>query len=302
MGQNLSEPVTDKATAWAENGKFAYASTGMQGWRITMEDAHTNLLSLPGDPNASFFAVFDGHGGSTASKYAGEFMHLKLVAQPKYQNGAIAQAFNDAYVAIDDDMRAHMSPIDTSGTTAVSVLIRNNKLYCANAGDSRAVFSKKGVSQSLSHDHKPTNELEMKRIVAAGGMVDAGRVNGNLALSRALGDFEFKQNPNITAEHQVVTCCPDVIEAELDRDCEFIVVACDGIWDVLNNQEVVDFVRAGIKDKMQLREISEAIVDRCLAKDMLRSSVGGDNMTVIIVANLDGRSYEEWIDDILMTV
>lgn len=265
-----------------------------------MEDAHTNLLSLPGDPSASFFAVFDGHGGTTVSKYLGEFMHLKLVAQPSYQKGDIERALYDAFVKIDDDMRSHVNTMDTSGSTNVALLLRNNKVYCANAGDSRAVYSRKGGNAvPLSFDHKPTNEEEMKRIVNAGGHVDAGRVNGNLALSRAMGDYEFKANGNMSAEHQIVTCCPDIETVDLTRDVEFMVIACDGIWDVLDNQEVVDYVRSAIvNSEMQLKDVSEAILDRCLAKELYGSSVGGDNMSIIIVANLDGRSYEEWVQSL----
>lgn len=92
-----------------------------------------------------------------------------------------------------------------AGTTAITVLIKDNKLYCANAGDSRAVASRKGQLVPLSSDHKPNNPEEMERIYNAGGWVEFNRVNGNLALSRALGDFLFKRNQTIPAEQQIVT-------------------------------------------------------------------------------------------------
>ena len=92
-----------------------------------------------------------------------------------------------------------------AGSTAITVLIRDNKLYCANAGDSRAIASKNGMLVQLSHDHKPNNPEEMDRIYNAGGWVEFNRVNGNLALSRALGDFLFKRNHLIPAEQQIVT-------------------------------------------------------------------------------------------------
>ena len=110
-------------------------------------------------------------------------------------------------------------------------------------GDSRAIASVRGRVQNLSYDHKPNNELESKRIVAAGGWVEFNRVNGNLALSRALGDFVFKKNETKKAEEQIVTAFPDVEVKELTKDHEFILLACDGIWDVLSNEEVLDFVR-----------------------------------------------------------
>ena len=83
---------------------------------------------------------------------------------------------------------------------------RTKNLLKANAGDSRAVISVAGKVKPLSYDHKPTDEAEMERIINAGGFVEFGRVNGNLALSRAIGDFEFKQSENLPAEKQVVTC------------------------------------------------------------------------------------------------
>lgn len=92
-----------------------------------------------------------------------------------------------------------------AGSTAITTLIRDGKLYCANAGDSRAIASKNGQLVQLSHDHKPNNPEEMDRIYNAGGWVEFNRVNGNLALSRALGDFLFKRNQTISAEQQIVT-------------------------------------------------------------------------------------------------
>lgn len=103
----------------------------------------------------------------------------------------------------------------------------------------------------LSNDHKPSNESEAKRIVAAGGWVEFNRVNGNLALSRALGDFVFKRNEKKSAEEQIVTAYPDVVVKDIREDLEFIVLACDGIWDVMTNEEVVQFVRVRIAAKME---------------------------------------------------
>ena len=98
----------------------------------------------------------------------------------------------------------------------------------ANAGDSRSVLGVKGRAKPLSFDHKPQNEGEKARITAAGGFVDFGRVNGNLALSRAIGDFEFKKSAELAPEQQIVTAYPDVVVHEMGDDDEFLVIACDG--------------------------------------------------------------------------
>jgi len=95
----------------------------------------------------------------------------------------------------DEDILANPAHTrDPSGCTAVAALLtHDNKIYVANAGDSRSVLGVKGEVKPLSFDHKPTNDSERERIRSAGGYVEFGRVNGNLALSRALGDFEFKK-------------------------------------------------------------------------------------------------------------
>lgn len=126
-----------------------------------------------------------------------------------------------------------------------------------NVGDSRAIASVRGSVQQLSFDHKPNNEGETRRIVAAGGWVEFNRVNGNLALSRALGDFVFKKNEKKRAEEQIVTALPDVEVRELTDDHEFIVIACDGIWDVLSNEEVLEFVRNRIAQKISPEIVCE---------------------------------------------
>lgn len=151
----------------------------------------------------------------------------------------------------DEQMREELA-----GTTAICVLLKNKKIYCGNVGDSRAIASVRGSVQQLSYDHKPNNELETKRIVAAGGWVEFNRVNGNLALSRALGDFVFKKNEKKRAEEQIVTAMPDVEVCELTDDHEFIVIACDGIWDVLSNEEVLEFVRNRIAQKISPEIVS----------------------------------------------
>lgn len=86
------------------------------------------------------------------------------------------------------------------------MVTEDNHIYVANAGDSRSIIGISGKAKPLSFDHKPTDEGEMNRIIKAGGFVEFGRVNGNLALSRAIGDFEFKQNDKLSPESQIVTC------------------------------------------------------------------------------------------------
>lgn len=133
----------------------------------------------------------------------------------------------------------------------------------------------------MSYDHKPGNETEHYRIMQAGGFVEFGRVNGNLALSRAIGDFEFKQNFGLEAEKQIVTADPEIISHDVTGEEEFLVLACDGIWDCLSNQEVVDFVRRSIANGKELQAICEEMMDKCLAPDSEIGGVGCDNVSLL---------------------
>ncbi|CAI2724310.1 unnamed protein product [Schistosoma spindalis] len=183
---------------------------------------------------------------------------------------------------------------ELAGSTGIIVLLKDQMLYCGNAGDSRAVCSRRGVAEPLSTDHKPTLRAEKERISAAGGWVDAKRVNGNLALSRAFGDFVFKRNPHQSAENQIVTANPDVFVRRLSvEDDEFIVLCCDGIWDVMTNQEVVSFVRLRLSYGMLPSKVCEELMMRCLAPDCHTNGLGCDNMTVVLVCLLQGRPFSD---------
>ncbi|OTA95075.1 hypothetical protein M434DRAFT_70029 [Hypoxylon sp. CO27-5] len=313
MGQTLSEPVVDKASDKGEDDRLIYGVSAMQGWRISMEDAHCTVLDLltPGSDEEkkvhpsrlSFFGVFDGHGGDKVAQFAGKNIHDILKKQDTFKAGNYEQSLKDTFLATD---RAILSDPqyeeEVSGCTACCGLITSEKIYIANAGDSRSVLGVKGRAKPLSFDHKPQNEGEKARITAAGGFVDFGRVNGNLALSRAIGDFEFKKSAELSPEQQIVTAYPDVVSHELSDDDEFLVIACDGIWDCQSSQAVIEFVRRGIAAKQDLDKICENMMDNCLASNSETGGVGCDNMTMIIVGFLRGRSKEEWYEEVASRV
>ncbi|KAJ2039374.1 Protein phosphatase 2C 2 [Coemansia sp. S16] len=261
-----------------------------------MEDAHTTVLRLGPEGEAAFFAVYDGHGGQTAAKFAGADLHDFIIKDKNYAAGDYAAAIKAGYLTADRVLQEKPEMTnDSSGCTAVCVLLaKDGSVYCGNAGDSRCIISTKGRAVALSHDHKPSDEIEFNRITSGGGFVEFGRVNGNLALSRAIGDFEFKNNRTLPAEKQIVTADPDVIKHELAADDEFLVIACDGIWDCMNNQQVVQFVHAKIAAGKKLDRICEEMMDECMAGESELGGVGCDNMTVVIVALLNGKTEDEW--------
>lgn len=170
----------------------------------------------------------------------------------------------------------------SAGCTAVCAVVRGNMLVVANAGDSRCVLSRRGMAVALTQDHKPNDEEEYARILKAGGFVADGRVNGSLNLSRALGDMEYKQNKELGPEGQMVTAMPEVRRMTLKQGDEFLLLACDGIWDVCTNQEAIDFVRERLLVGKAPKQVCEELCDHCLAPDTGGCGKGCDNMSVVI--------------------
>jgi len=145
----------------------------------------------------------------------------------------------------------------------------------ANAGDSRAVLCRKSTAIPMSEDHKPDLDREKKRIEKANGMVEDGRVNGILNLSRSLGDLEYKQDKKLTAAEQMITAMPDIKVEKNTDDVEFLIIGCDGIWDCLTNEKAVSIVRKEIWDstknkpiKAKLGKVVSDILDTILAVDL----------------------------------
>jgi protein phosphatase 2C family protein 2/3 len=222
-----------------------------------------------------------------------------LKEQHEYQQGNYGQAMVDSYLSLDDELYVVYDPMAHHGCTAVTALISDDAVYVANAGDSRAVLSVNGSAKPLSFDHKPTHHGEYHRIINAGGFVERGRVNGKLALSRAIGDFEFKDQPRVTSKAPqlfAVTANPEIIIRRLTSEDEFLVLACDGIWDCATSQKVVGFIRRSIAEGQELDFICENFMNYCLADVNNMLGIGTDNMTIMIIGFLNGRTKKEWYE------
>lgn len=235
--------------------------------------------------------------------YSGENLHNIVARQKCFKAKDYSQALRDGFLSTD---RAILEDAnyqqEQSGCTATTAIVTGNKICVANAGDSRTVLGVKGIAKPLSFDHKPQNEGERSRICAAGGFVEVGRVNGNLALSRAIGDFGFKKSVELPPEEQIVTAYPDVMEHAITPDDEFLILACDGIWDCMHSQVVVEFIRRGIAEGQELSSICENLMDNCLAPTSDLSGIGCDNMTIMVIGLLNGQTKEQWYDMIAKRV
>ena len=137
------------------------------------------------------FSVFDGHGGKEVANYANERFSDILQSLPQFQAKKYKEALVEAFRVFDAEVKDKDYGMDT-GTTANVVYFNDTDIYCANSGDSRAVLYTGNSAYPLSFDHKPDNEQERTRIEKSDHFVEDSRVDGNLALSRAFGDFQYK--------------------------------------------------------------------------------------------------------------
>jgi protein phosphatase 2C family protein 2/3 len=242
-----------------------------------MEDEHiciddiAGYLDNPRLESMAFYGVFDGHGGSEAVTYVKENLLDFILQDDDFPDGGLEKAIRNAFMKADGALaEADMS----SGTTALVAMVSGKSLVVANAGDCRAVLGKRGgrVLQ-MSTDHKPTTSAERSRIESRGGFVDeVGYLNGELEVSRALGDWHLK------ACMSIPLCAePDVQEVELSEEDEFLIVACDGLWDVVSSESAVGIARREL--------MSSNDPDRCcrvLVTEALRRH-SADNITVVVV-------------------
>lgn len=229
-----------------------YAVICKKGRREYMEDTHKAMVNLQGDSKQAFFGVFDGHGGRKAADFAAEnigqnIMDAMVEIGDKQEN--IVQAVRAGYLSTDAEF---LKQGVSSGTSCVTALIKDGNVVVSNAGDCRAVISRDGHAEALTCDHRAAREDERERIEKSGGYVDSRhgvwRVQGVLAISRGIGDLHMKDY--ILAE-------PDTKKIEIGSDCEFLIMASDGLWDKVTNQEAVDLARpfcTGVKPSVEPSE------------------------------------------------
>ncbi|VDN17661.1 unnamed protein product [Gongylonema pulchrum] len=193
----------------------------------------------------------------------------------------LEEGIKEGFLTLDAKMRERHEFDDNaerSGTTAICAIVTPSHIVLANLGDSRAVLSRKGQEAFGTEDHKPFLPKERDRIVNAGGSVMIQRVNGSLAVSRALGDFEYKAVPGLEATKQLVSPEPDIYTIVRDQNVdEFLLLACDGVYDVMENAEICNFVQSRLRVTSDLSTVANQVLDACLSKG------SRDNMTVILV-------------------
>lgn len=240
------------------------------GSRPYQEDRHCVKLRLY--ENYQYVAVFDGHGGDEVSEFCKFHMPqfvVKHLSMGKTPSVALRDAFNELNSSMPLDI------CNTTGSTAVVILKRDTEIWVANAGDSRAILVDKNTI-ALSEDHKPTRPSEFDRITKLGGKIsffpnDVPRVQGNLAISRSLGDKYLY--PYVIGE-------PEIRQFVLSEDAKYIILATDGLWDVFNNIEVGNLVKIGMQSSNKTKKILAHDTINELLK-IARERGSGDNVTIM---------------------
>lgn len=248
-------------------GHSVYGIQSIKGRRRYMEDTYCAYENIDGEGSEAYFGVFDGHGGRKAADFAAQNLYNYMATDALFGTN-VAEAVGKAFRKADETFveLAEREQL-RDGTTAVAAYIRGDKLWVANVGDSRAVLCRQGVAVPMSEDHRPNIESEQARIERNGGTVlhiGSWRVEGVLAVTRAIGDKDLKK---------CVTADPHIKELELQSDDELLVLASDGLWDFMSNQEVVDQARQHPDPSVA----AKALVDEALARG------SGDNITVLVV-------------------
>ncbi|RVW26718.1 putative protein phosphatase 2C 76 [Vitis vinifera] len=296
----------------SEDGKLSCGYSSFRGKRASMEDFYDVKMSKIDGQTVCLFGIFDGHGGSRAAEFLKEHLFENLMKHPEFMTNtklAISEfKFSNSqllcmifsvhyqdcvFVALcvydnfhklagetyqQTDMNFLDAERDTyrdDGSTASTAVLVGNHLYVANVGDSRAVISKAGKAIPLSEDHKPNRSDERKRIENAGGVVmwaGTWRVGGVLAMSRAFGNRMLKQY--VVAE-------PEIQDQEVDEELELLVLASDGLWDVVPNEDAIALARTEEEPEAGARKLTETAFTRGSA----------DNITCIVV-----RFHHEKVD------
>ncbi|XWS37964.1 hypothetical protein CRYUN_Cryun19dG0090000 [Craigia yunnanensis] len=260
------------------------------GRRREMEDAvkvELGFMVKEGE-KFDFYGVYDGHGGSRVAEECKERLHkglMKEIVDDNKEGSEIdwGRTMERCFEKMDEEVNRGRLGEEMVGSTAVVAVVGNGKLVVANCGDSRAVLSSGGVSVALSFDHKPDRPDELERVEAAGGRVinwNGHRVLGVLATSRSIGDQYLKP---------FVTCKPEVTVRELTNRDEFLILASDGLWDVISNEVACRVVRRYLNGQIR-RKSHENIVNENRAAEAAAVLVelaiawgSKDNISVIVV-------------------
>lgn len=238
-----TKPNTEKIKEFFQD---LYSTTAIRGHRDYMEDT---FIFKKLSEFVFLFGIFDGHGGDQVSLVLKQQFVNTLTSRVEWSNFEksenilmLQQALESTFEYMDDEYFKHSI---TVGSTAIICILTENYIICANLGDCRAMIINQKTFFDISTDHKPTYDKE--RIYNAGGFIeeknidDVERVNGCLAISRAFGDREYKIGGSCWKTHKI-TANPEFTIIQKIEYQKYIIMACDGIWDVFNSFEIYELI------------------------------------------------------------
>ena len=242
---------------------FSYYEDKNLKYRQSMEDIGILIPDLTTDYKVSLFGIFDGHGGIDVVKFVKNRLPqlIKIYLNDLFP---VEIAFKNAFKKVDEELKFFDS--EYIGTTATLILIKDNKIYCANVGDTKAYIIYDKTYKQISNDHKCTNEDERKRITEIGGKIIKNRVMGQLILTRTLGDLYVKQFGVINT--------PDINVYDINETINYIIIASDGVWDVVDLDTITNMGKAG-------KNVGE------FCKDIVKLAINKgtkDNVSCIVVS------------------
>lgn len=256
----------------------------LKGLRDSNEDKHTIELGMneqvENRANVNFFGIYDGHGGKFVSKFLASNLP-KFFIDPQVSYPLTTKYVNDVFSELQDTLYTkHQDNATECGSTCLAVCqyIVDKKQYInvINVGDSRCVLCRNNLAIPLTKDHKPNWPDEKARISLLGGQIRFDRYDwriNDLSVSRAFGD---------KASEKYVTSKPDLYRYKIGRNDKFIIMGCDGLWDVCTSQEAVNFVLDNCYDVNMKRINKNVNIARKLAEHALNHD-SSDNLTIIIV-------------------
>ena len=236
--------------------EYAYKEDRNCSHKINMEDKGKSILNFNNDYNKLLFCLFDGHGGDKVSTYLQKHFGEKMKAYINI-SGDEEIDFEKLFKEIDEEFK-HFQYYKIGSTATIIYIAKdiNNKiiLYCINVGDTKCILTQTNGSRKLSYDDLVNDQNEHNRIIKDGGYIKNGRVCGELMISRAFGDWESKQYG--------VICSPHVTRLEINENSKYIILASDGVWDVLDDLDVYKFSLTAENSKKLCDDIIQNSLDR----------------------------------------
>lgn len=271
------------------SGKFSHI-----GCRRYMEDTHTCIQDLAKEfgynllckGTVALYGVFDGHGGESAANFVCAHLpraildHLpRIIVEDADLPAKIGKVVSKSFIETDVAFAKFCSLQSSlsSGTTALAAIIFGRYLIVANVGDCRAVLSRNGIAIEMSEDHRPCCNKERTRIESLGGYIDDGYLNGQLGVTRALGDWHLEGMKEQGETGGPLSAEPELKSVTLTEEDEFLIIGSDGIWDVFSNQNAVDFTRRRLQEHNDVELCCREMVEEAIKRQ------ASDNLTVVVV-------------------